>query len=81
MSLIKLSRLSSEDLYTRATASVLKNHSKDPDWNIVNAKAKKIKDRYNKFADHIRNKNIKRGLVVGGLIGLSAYIHKKHKDK
>jgi len=86
MSLIKLARLSSEDLYARATSSALKKHPKEiePDWKAINKQAVKIKNRYNKFADYIRNRNIKRGLIgvglVGGLIG-SGYLYKKHKKE
>ena len=86
MSVIKLARLSPEKLYERATLSALKNNpaGSESNWKVVNEKASKIKNRYNKYADYIKNKNIKRGLIgagiVGGLIG-GGYLYKKRKDK
>jgi hypothetical protein len=84
MGLIKLAKLSDDDLYEKIILNHFKRHpdEADPDWEKINAKALKVKDRYKKFAKYKTNKNIKRGLVGAAAIGLiSRYAYKEHKDK
>jgi uncharacterized membrane protein len=85
MSLIKLaSRLSEDDLYAKAYHSAFKKVKDKTDNFHINMKAQKISNRYNRMADYIKNRNIKRGLI-GSAIGLglvgAGVAYSKNKDK
>lgn len=85
MSLLKLAKLSKEEIYKRLTIKELKKHKKksEPDWMKLNEKLKKTSDRYDRMADYVKKKNIKRGvgaaITAAALVG-GAYAFKKHKD-
>lgn len=86
MSIIKLAALSSDDLYARSYSSAFRKAKDKQDNFHINVKAQKISNRYNRMANHIKNKNIKKGLIGAALLGLTLagagmVAYSKNKDK
>ena len=91
MSLIKIAKLKDDAVYARAFAKAFKKVEDKEDYlNLLaaNQYAKKVSDRYNKYAKFKKNKNLKMiGAIglgtaakAGGIIAYKKY-HKKNKEK